>query len=109
MTRERISRRRFVKDSVLLAGAVAAAPWASGAVGKIAASDLVPLGKTGRKISRLGFGTGSNGGEVQKSLGQAEFTRLIRYAYDHGIRYIDTADNYGTHPIVRQGSPTKMR
>jgi 1-deoxyxylulose-5-phosphate synthase len=102
MTRKCISRREFVKDSVLLAGAAAAAPWASGAAGKIAASDLVPLGKTGRKISRLGFGTGSNGGEVQKSLGQAEFTRLIRYAYDHGIRYIDTADNYGTHPMVRQ-------
>jgi 1-deoxyxylulose-5-phosphate synthase len=102
MSRECISRRGFIRKSVLLAGAVAGAPWASVAAGKIAASDLVPIGKTGRKISRLGFGTGSNGGEVQKSLGQEGFTRLIRYAYDHGITYIDTADNYGTHPMVRQ-------
>jgi len=105
MSQDRISRRGFIRKSALLAGAAAGVPWhsvANGAAKKISASDLVPLGKTGRRISRLGFGTGSNGGEVQKSLGQEAFTRLIRYAYDHGITYIDTADNYGTHPLVRQ-------
>jgi len=105
MSQECISRRRFIKSSVLLTGAAALTPWSSvlhGAEKKIAASDLVILGKTGKRISRLGFGTGSNGGEVQRSLGQEEFTRLIRYAYDHGITYIDTAENYETHPLVRQ-------
>lgn len=105
MSQDRISRRGFIRKSALLAGAAAGVPWYSAACGatkKISASDLVPLGKTGRRISRLGFGTGSNGGEVQKSLGQNEFTRLIHYAYDHGITYIDTADNYGTHPLVCQ-------
>jgi predicted aldo/keto reductase-like oxidoreductase len=105
MSQACISRRGFIKKSALFAGAAAVAPWSSafqGAAKKIAASDLVSLGKTGLRISRLGFGTGSNGGEVQRALGQEEFTRLIRYAYDHGITYIDTAENYETHPLVRE-------
>ncbi len=105
MHQEFMNRRGFIKRSAILAGATAVIPWFStgcGAAKKIAASDLVLLGKTGRRISRLGIGTGSNGGEVQRALGQDGFTRLIRYAYDHGITYIDTADNYGTHPMVRQ-------
>jgi predicted aldo/keto reductase-like oxidoreductase len=105
MSHECISRRGFIKKSVLLAGAAAVTPWSpafQGAAKKVAASDLVSLGKTGLRISRLGFGTGSNGGEVQRALGQKEFTRLIHYAYDHGIIYIDTAENYETHPLVRQ-------
>jgi predicted aldo/keto reductase-like oxidoreductase len=105
MSQECISRRGFIKKSVLLAGAAAVTPWSpafQGVAKKVAASDLVSLGKTGLRISRLGFGTGSNGGEVQRALGQKEFTRLIHYAYDHGIIYIDTAENYETHPLVRQ-------
>ncbi len=105
MHQECISRRRFIKRSATLAGAAALVPWPSTILGsekKIAASDLVTLGQTGRRISRLGFGTGSNGGDIQRALGQEGFTRLIRYAYDHGITYIDTADNYKTHPMVRQ-------
>ncbi len=104
MSQVNISRRGFMKKSVLLAGAAAVTPWSStscGSAKKAAASDLVSLGKTGLRISRLGIGTGSNGGEVQRALGQEGFTRLIRYGYDHGITYIDTADNYGTHEMVR--------
>ena len=40
------------------------------------AVDQVPLGKTGLKLSRLGFGTGSNSGNVQKGLGQQTFNSL---------------------------------
>jgi aryl-alcohol dehydrogenase-like predicted oxidoreductase len=62
----------------------------------------VPLGKTGLKLSRLGFGTGSKGGSIQRALGPEGFNRLIRYAYDQGIRYFDTAESYGTHTMVRE-------
>jgi aryl-alcohol dehydrogenase-like predicted oxidoreductase len=64
--------------------------------------DQVTLGSTGLRLSRLGFGTGSKGGSVQRALGPEEFTRLIQYAYDRGITYIDTAENYKTHTMVRE-------
>ena len=62
----------------------------------------MPLGKTGIKICRLGLGTGSHGGSEQRKLGADGLARLIRYAYDKGIRYIDTADNYRIHTRVRE-------
>jgi aryl-alcohol dehydrogenase-like predicted oxidoreductase len=61
----------------------------------------VTLGKTGIRLSRLGIGTGSNSGEVQRALGREAFNRLIRHAYDQGITYIDTAESYKTHEWIR--------
>jgi len=46
------------------------------------------------KVTRLAFGTGSFSGQVQRDLGQEGFTRLVRYAYDHGIRFFETAESY---------------
>ena len=65
-------------------------------------SDQITLGKTGIKLSRIGFGCGTNSGELQRGLGHEKFNDLIHYAYDQGITYIDTADSYGTHPWVRE-------
>jgi len=59
------------------------------------ATDFVTLGRSGVKVTRLAFGTGSFSGRVQRSLGQDEFTRLVRYAYDRGIRFFETAESYG--------------
>lgn len=60
------------------------------------AVDQVPLGKTGLKISRLGMGTGSNSGNVQRALGEQGFRDLVHYAYDQGITYFDCAQSYRT-------------
>jgi len=60
------------------------------------AVDQVTLGKTGIKLSRLGFGTGSSSGHEQAALGQDGFTKLIHYAYDQGITYLDCAQAYAT-------------
>jgi predicted aldo/keto reductase-like oxidoreductase len=60
------------------------------------AVDQVTLGKTGLKLSRLGFGTGTNSGNVQKALGQPAFNDLVRHAYDRGITYFDCAQSYAT-------------
>lgn len=67
---------------------------------KRSATDRVRLGSTPVKPTRLGVGTGSQGGRVQRDLGQDGFTRLIRHAYERGIRLIDTADMYKTHQMV---------
>ena len=52
------------------------------------------LGDSGIKVTRLAFGTGTYAGRVQRELGQEEFTRLVRHAYDRGIRFFETADSY---------------
>ncbi len=65
------------------------------------ATDQVPLGNTNAHVSRIGIGTGTDAGRVQREIGQEGFTRLIRYAYDLGINFIDTADMYRTHEMVR--------
>jgi 1-deoxyxylulose-5-phosphate synthase len=55
----------------------------------------VTLGNTDVKVTRLAFGTGTMSGRVQRELGQDQFTRLVRYAYDRGIRFFETAESYG--------------
>lgn len=68
---------------------------------KRSATDLVTLGNSGVKVSRLAFGTGTKGGSIQRGLGQDEFTRLVRYAYDQGIRFFESAENYrGMHEML---------
>jgi predicted aldo/keto reductase-like oxidoreductase len=99
MNAHNLSRRRFLERSALAASALALTPGAflcaRGAV-KRSAVDQVTLGTTGLKLSRLGFGTGSAGGAVQRSLGREGFNRLVRYAYDQGITYLDCAEAYST-------------
>jgi 1-deoxyxylulose-5-phosphate synthase len=59
------------------------------------ATDWVTLGKSDVKVTRLAFGTGSFSGKVQRDLGQEGFNKLVRYAYDQGIRFFETAESYG--------------
>ena len=96
------SRRQFLERAAA-AGAMLLAPGrllAEALPSKRTAADQVTLGNTGLKLSRLGFGTGSNSGTVQEQLGQEEFNRLIRYAYDQGITYFDCAQAYRTFPWI---------
>jgi predicted aldo/keto reductase-like oxidoreductase len=104
MHRKQITRRQFIKSTAALAGTVflSCQPWQTSEPRlKRTAVDQVTLGKTGLKLSRLGVGTGSKGGSIQRALGPDKFNDLIRHAYDQGITYIDTAQNYGTHEMVR--------
>lgn len=85
------SRRRFLQTG-LAVGAMAGTPLLA-APGK--ATDWVTLGRSGVKVTRLAFGTGTMSGRVQRELGQDQFTRLVRHAYDRGIRFFETAESYG--------------
>lgn len=107
MHREGINRRQFIKSTAVLAGTAflsCSALQSPAKKAKLTAVDQVALGKTGVKLSRLGIGTGSNGGSIQRTLSHEEFNRLIRYAYDQGITYIDTAEAYKTHVWVREAT-----
>lgn len=88
------SRRDFLKAG-LAAGALAGTGSLTLKAARGTATDWVTLGKSDVKVTRLALGTGSISGRVQRELGQEEFTRLVRYAYDHGIRFFETAESYG--------------
>jgi len=89
-----LSRREFLKAS-LAAGTLALTPTLPLLAQRRTATDLVTLGRSNVRVTRLAFGTGSFSGQVQRQLGQDAFTRLVRYAYDHGIRFFETAESYG--------------
>ena len=86
------SRREFLKTTT--AAASLALTGTIPLPAKRSATDWVTLGKSNVKVTRLAFGTGSLSGQVQRDLGQDGFTRLVRYAYDQGIRFFETAESY---------------
>ena len=70
---------------------------------KYTATDTVTLGKTGINTSRLAMGTGTVGyakHSNQTALGVGGLSALLLNGYDHGLRFFDTADAYGSHPHV---------
>ncbi len=72
---------------------------------KVSASDIVTLGHTGIKTSRLAMGTGTVGSghhSHQTALGIKGLSDLLLNGYDHGLRFFDAADSYGSHPHVAE-------
>jgi aryl-alcohol dehydrogenase-like predicted oxidoreductase len=72
---------------------------------KFSASDTVTLGNTGIKTSRLAMGTGTVGSghhSNQTALGVKGLSDLLLNGYDHGLRFFDAADSYGSHPHVAE-------
>jgi len=103
-----LSRRGFLGQSASVMGALATGgPLLAAAARKrklTSASDPVTLGRSGVKTSLLGMGTGSVGvkhSSNQVRLGEDQFKKLVRYAYERGITYFDTADQYGSHLYLR--------
>jgi len=95
----KFSRRDFLKSSMaatVLSGTTGGMALAKPA--KRSATDWVTLGKSNVKVTRLAFGTGTTSGREQRALGQEGFTRLVRYAYDRGIRFFETAESYHGMP-----------
>ena len=66
---------------------------------------VVNLGNSGLRVSRLSIGTGTvgNGGSSnQTKLGLKGFVDLLCFAHDHGVTFWDAADGYGSHPYIRE-------
>lgn len=108
MTKEiNISRRRFIRQgsTALVGMATFGAMQANFSCSSYISSqvDLVKLGNTGLEVSRIALGTGTFGfrfSSNQAKLGIEGFVDLAKHCYDKGIRFLETADMYGTHEHV---------
>jgi 1-deoxyxylulose-5-phosphate synthase len=108
-----MKRREFIHRTACAAGAAwihpaafARRPFALPALPrKFSAADTVTLGKTGIQTSRLAMGTGTVGSghhSHQTALGVKGLSDLLFNGYDHGLRFFDSADSYGSHPHVAE-------
>jgi 1-deoxyxylulose-5-phosphate synthase len=104
-------RREFMAGTVRGLGAAWLASkgvqgYASPALAqKFNATDTVTLGGTGIRTSRLAMGTGTVGTghhSHQTALGIKGLSDLLLNGYDHGLRFFDSADSYGSHPHVAE-------
>ena len=59
-----------------------------------------PLGRSGLTVSRMCFGTLTMS-PLQQNMTPEAGARLLVYAYEKGVRFLDTADLYGTYPHIR--------
>ena len=98
---EELGRREFLKRAAqaAAAGAVSAGVVSAGSPNeeKIDAGDAIPtrmLGKTGVKLPILGYGGAGLVKVWGSPLSPEDRVKLVRYAYDRGVRYYDTAGNY---------------
>jgi len=96
-TAEPVDRRRFLqRGAAVIASAAAAsrivtAGEPSAGPGPIATR---PFGKTGRKLPILAYGGAALPKAWLNPLSIENRVKLVRYAYDRGVRYFDTAGNY---------------
>lgn len=99
----KLPRREFLKRSAQTVAAIAATAGASSAgakQGKKPEIPALPLGKTGRKLPILGYGGAALPKMWGNPLSTADRIELVRYVYDKGIRYFDTAGNYAESQTI---------
>lgn len=106
-----MKRRQFIRCGIAAAGGaylglshfhpeLYAAPTAK------RAQDIVTLGRTGIRVSRLAQGTGTNGyggsSNQTRRLGERGLAELLVRGVDNGLTFWDLADQYGSHPHARR-------
>jgi aryl-alcohol dehydrogenase-like predicted oxidoreductase len=60
-----------------------------------------PLGRTGLTVSAVGMGTWELGGREWGEIGEREVVGLLQYAFERGITFYDTSDQYGGGRVER--------
>jgi predicted aldo/keto reductase-like oxidoreductase len=96
--RSQVDRREFLQAgaAVTAASALTLGAGSTSQAQDKAAKPILPtrkLGKTGVDVTILNVGTGG-------WRGNASAPQLLRVAYANGIRYLDTANAYGTEPAI---------
>jgi predicted aldo/keto reductase-like oxidoreductase len=84
-----LKRREFLERGLAATVGVGIAPFAALADDPPHVQRYAPLGKTGLSISDISFGSGTTSNP-----------KVVRYAYDLGVNYFDTAESY---PIGKPG------
>ncbi len=107
-----MDRRKFVKNATATAGLLMLAPLGYKVMASTAnaakkyISDKITLGNTGIQVSRLAIGTGTSGwnqsSNQTRQLGIKGLSDLLKAAYDKGVYFWDSADQYGTHPHLKE-------
>jgi len=105
-----IKRREFIKQSAIGAGGIVlGARLRAADNAEVKYHDPyapVQLGKSDLKFTRVCMGTGSHGfqrSSNQTRKGADAFKKLVRDAYERGLRTFDMADLYGSHQGVAAG------
>lgn len=102
-----MNRRSFVRGTTAATAAFALNnfPHHLYAGTKKTAADRIKLGPMKVEMSRLALGTGTNGvggsSNQTKKMGVQGMADLFKAAYDQGITFWDSADQYGSHPHLR--------
>src|SRR3954452_14788253 len=109
-----MNRRRFLQTGALGALSLHSFPhhlFASPT--KKSGTDRITLGPRKIELSRLAMGTGTHGGRGSsnqtRKLGYHGVAELFRAAFDQGINFWDSADQYGSHTYIREALKTVPR
>ena len=102
-------RRHFLRSSAAATAAVSLESFPYplfAANNRKQATDRIKLGPMKVELSRLAMGTGTNGSggssNQTKLLGVSGLADLFHAGYDQGLTFWDSADQYGTHPHLKE-------
>jgi 1-deoxyxylulose-5-phosphate synthase len=109
-----MNRRNFLRTAGAGAVSLTNFPYHLFAAGKQKlASDRIKLGPRKIELSRLAMGTGTAGSRGSsnqtRKLGYQGVAELMRAAYDQGVNFWDSADQYGSHTYLREALKTVPR
>src|SRR5258708_21573065 len=109
-----MNRRHFLRTGALGAISLHSFPYHLFAgTTKKNATDRIALGPRRIELSRLAMGTGTHGGRGSsnqtRKLGYQGVAELFRAAYDQGVNFWDSADQYGSHTYLREALKTIPR
>ncbi len=69
-------------------------------------ADIILLGPDKVRLSRLAMGTGTKGfnhsSNQTRQLGVKGLADLLKFGYDNGVVFWDSADGYGSHPHLKE-------
>ncbi|MGH9632139.1 MAG: aldo/keto reductase [Bryobacteraceae bacterium] len=105
-----MNRRNFLRSGAAATGLVSLHSFPHhlfAGPAKKYATDRIKLGPMKVELSRMALGTGTNGSggssNQTKKMGVAGMGDLFKAAYDQGLTFWDSADQYGSHPHLREG------